>query len=545
VTSFTIQHAARPPYSRVWQALAQLRGPALLAIAYFLGAEVAFYIGTLSDQIFALFWPPNVVLFCALMIVPHRHWWRYIAAALPAHVIAEIGVGMPASQLLVAFATNCLVALLNAYAVRRFVGDPPWFGSFHKAFIYIVITAGVSPALSAFGGALVPIMGDGTLGHYWIFWSHWYFANALPNITLGPVFLIWLSDRATWTGWKPSGRRVEPALLAAILAGICVVAAIAAGRLTTIFLPAILFLPLPVILWATVRFGARGASGAILVVAVVLTWRTLHGRGLFPNEDLERSILALQLFLTGLSIPTLLLGAVIDELHRAEHTMRGLAASMARAQDAERRRIARDLHDSTGQNLIAATLIAARIEKALPEAARPAFAQLEDMLQQSIREVRTVSYLLHPPLLDEAGLRLALHNFAEGFMERSGIAVELDISPDIGRLPPDLELVLFRVVQEALTNVSRHSHSPTARIHLNRVRTAGGQEIVLTIQDAGKGMPEIDPVRRLIDRKGDLYTSRGVGLASMRERLHQIGGRLEIDSTSEGTTLRAVTPLRE
>ena len=95
--------------------IAPLRGPLLVALAYFLGAEAAFFIGTLSDQIFALFWPPNVVLFCALLIVPQRQWWLYIAAAFPAHVIAELGVGMPVPQLLVAFATNCMVALLNAY----------------------------------------------------------------------------------------------------------------------------------------------------------------------------------------------------------------------------------------------------------------------------------------------------------------------------------------------------------------------------------------------------------------------------------------------
>ena len=127
--------AARMPLSRVRQAVTQLQGPLVVALAYFLGAQAAFYIGTLSDQIFALFWPPNVVLFCALLIVPQRDWWRYIAAALPAHVVAELGVGMPWPQLLVAFATNCMVALLNAYAVRRFVGDPPWFGADERALV--------------------------------------------------------------------------------------------------------------------------------------------------------------------------------------------------------------------------------------------------------------------------------------------------------------------------------------------------------------------------------------------------------------------------
>ena len=527
--------------SRVRRLKVPLQGPLLVALAYLLGAEAAFYIGTLSDQIFALFWPPNVVLFCALMIVPQRDWWLYIVAAFLAHVVAERGVGMPAPQLLVAFATNCMVALLNAYAVRRFVGDPPWFGNFRKASIYIVITAGIAPAVSALGGAFVPILGGGALEDYWIFWSHWYLANALPNLTLGPVFLIWFSDGARWTRWKPSRRHIEPAVLAVALVCVCIVA-VAAGRLTTTsFLPAILFLPLPLVLWAAVRFGEKGASGAILVVAVILTWATLHGRGLFPGEDPEHSVLALQLFLTGLSIPVLMLGALIDELRSAERTTRGLAASLVRAQDQERRRIARDLHDSTGQHLIAATLIASRIEKTLPAAAQPALRQLEDMLQQSIREVRTVSYLLHPPLLDEAGLGLALRHYIEGFLDRSSIAVELDISPSVERLAPDTELVLFHVVQEALTNISRHSKSPTAQIRLMRERATNGDAVVLTIEDAGKGMPGVRGVRQLIGQKN--APTRGVGLASMRERLQQIGGRLEIDSVVGRTTVKAVVPI--
>jgi signal transduction histidine kinase len=532
--------------SRMRFSIAPLQGPLLLAIAYFLGAQAAFYIGTLSDQIFALFWPPNVILFCALMIVPQRDWWRYIAAAFPAHAIAEIGVGMPVPQMLVAFATNCMVALLSAYAVRRFVGDAPWFGNFRKASTYIVITAGISPAISALGGAFVPILGGGSYGDYWIFWSHWYLANALPNLTLGPVFLIWISDGARWKGWKLSRRHIEPAVLAVALICICVVAATAAGRLTTnSLLPAVLFMPLPIVLWAAVRFGEKGASAAVLIVAVILTWRTLHGSGLFPDEDPERSVLALQLFLTGLTIPVLMLGALIDELRGAERTTRALAASLVRAQDEERRRIARDLHDSTGQNLIAATLIAGRLESMLPASAAPALRQLEDVLQQSIREVRTVSYLLHPPLLDEAGLGLALRNFAEGYTERSGITVGLDIAPDMERLPPDTELILFRVVQEALTNVSRHSGSRTARIRLEHRSTAGGRDVVLTIEDRGKGMPHAGRLHGIAGLARARLSVQGVGLASMRERLHQIGGRLEIDSAVGHTTLKAVVPARE
>src|SRR6187399_2214105 len=105
-----------------------VRNVLIVAIAYYLGAEIAFLIGTLSDRIFAPFWPPNIVLFCALIFVPKRQWWWYIAAAFPAHAIAEYSVGMPTLQMLVAFATNCAVATLNAYGLRYFLKERPWLG---------------------------------------------------------------------------------------------------------------------------------------------------------------------------------------------------------------------------------------------------------------------------------------------------------------------------------------------------------------------------------------------------------------------------------
>jgi two-component system NarL family sensor kinase len=297
---------------------------------------------------------------------------------------------------------------------------------------------------------------------------------------------------------------------------------------------------LPIILWATIRFGARGASSSILVVTVVLVWRTLQGPSLFIGADPETNVLALQVFLIGLSIPMLLLGAAIDDLRHAEQTMRHLAGSVLNAQDEERRRIARELHDSTGQNLIAAGMLVERLRHQLPDAAGSPGQQLADMVQRSIRELRTMSYLLHPPLLDEGGLRLALQHYVEGFCQRSDIAVELELSSQLERLPTDVELALFRVVQEALTNVARHSGSKTARIAISPGIARGRKCISLTIADSGKGLPG-----RRFAMARTVAARRGVGLDSMRERLHQIGGWLEVESSAEGTTVTATVPNSE
>jgi signal transduction histidine kinase len=136
---------------------------------------------------------------------------------------------------------------------------------------------------------------------------------------------------------------------------------------------------------------------------------------------------------------------------------------------------------------------------------------------------------------------LALRYFLQGYTERSGVAVSLEVSPHIDRLPPDTELVLFRLVQEALTNIARHSGSPTARISLMRKNAPKGQSIVLTIEDAGRGLPGAGATLSAIGNEP--LMTRGVGLASMRERLHQIGGRLEIDSAVGHTSLTAVIPM--
>jgi signal transduction histidine kinase len=316
---------------------------------------------------------------------------------------------------------------------------------------------------------------------------------------------------------------------------------VSAGSVAAGFLPVVIYSPLPLILWATMRFGEKGASGAILIVTVVLIWRTLKGASLFVGADPETNVLTLQLFLAGLSVPLLLLGAAIDELRRAAQTTRALVRSVLTAQDEERRRIARELHDSTGQNLIAAHMLIGRIRNEVPASSSPAVNQLDDALRQSIAEVRTVSYLLHPPLLDESGLDLALRHYIEGYGQRSGVAVSLDLSITVGRLPPEIELALFRIVQEALTNVSRHSGSATARVRLRRERHNGTTNVLLTIEDAGKGIAM--PAGRVRIGAPRAKTFNGVGLDSMRERLDQLGGRLEIDSRVGRTVVSAVVPL--
>jgi len=449
---------------------------------------------------------------------------------------------MPVAQLLVAFGTNCSLAILNAFGVQRFLRQPPWFGTLLHASIYLLVTAGVGPALSAFGGAFVQILSGAHFDNYWTFWGNWYIANALASVTLGPVFLIWFSRSSEAERFSPQ-RKIEAVILALSLGLTCAIAFhMGFGTVTTEFLPAVLYSPLPLILWAAIRFGQRGASGAVLVITVVSIWQNLHGSRLFNDLNPERNVLALQVFLMGLAVPVFLLGSAIDELRRTGEATRELARALLRAQDEERRRIARDLHDSTGQNLVVAGLLIRQVGTMAPTSCVPLIGELNDLLQRSIMEIRTATYLLHPPLLDRLGLSTALRSYVDGFSKRTGIVVELDLSPHIPPMSSSIELALFRVIQEALTNVWRHSGSSSARIRLAQQPSAT-QQVMLSIEDFGKGIPNDIRVSTLTSTKTGNHVTEGLGLASMRERLNQIGGRLEIDSVRGKTVIRATVML--
>ncbi len=221
---------------------------------------------------------------------------------------------------------------------------------------------------------------------------------------------------------------------------------------------------------------------------------------------------------------------------RQEKELLELTVRLFNIQDEERRRIARELHDGTAQNLFAISINLAKLGQ-FDSADKAEVRQLIDECQalgdQSLQEIRTLSYLLHPPLLDQAGLVSALQWYVEGFSKRSGIYVDVMAQP-IGRLNSDIETALFRVVQEALTNVRRHSGSETASIRLER----RSNEIVLEIKDRGNGLHAEDRA----NPEGEFH-ELGVGIPGMRQRLRQLGGRLEITSNNSGTAVAAIVPL--
>src|SRR6266700_7313003 len=218
----------------------------------------------------------------------------------------------------------------------------------------------------------------------------------------------------------------------------------------------------------------------------------------------------------------------ITERKRAEENLRQLSARLLQLQDEERRRIARELHDSTGQMLAALSMTLAPLiqgNSTIDPNAAKAIKQSLGIVRELSDEVRTMSHLLHPPLLDEIGLSSALRLYLEGFADRSRIKVDLEMPADFGRLPAELETAIFRVVQECLTNIHRHSESAVAKICISRKEN----DVRIEVQDRGKG---ISQARR---SEIELAGKAGVGIRGMRERVRQLGGSLEITAPHEGT----------
>jgi PAS domain S-box-containing protein len=227
-------------------------------------------------------------------------------------------------------------------------------------------------------------------------------------------------------------------------------------------------------------------------------------------------------------------------LQDSENALRELSRHLLRSQEEQRRHIGRDLHDSLGQYL---SVLKMKLDS-VAAGSRGNGADDADELKQcaeladdAVKEVRTISYLLYPPMLEEMGLRSAIPWYLDGFMKRSGIQTTLEVSPKLKRLPRDTEIALFRVLQESLTNVHRHSGSPTAEVRLS----INEGTVVLEISDAGRGMKLQDAGG--FGRSG--LTTPGVGLRGMTERMRELGGKLDVTSTEQGTTVTATAPIAE
>ncbi|HEX5073023.1 MAG TPA: PAS domain S-box protein [Gemmatimonadaceae bacterium] len=286
-----------------------------VAVAYYVGARIGFALTAAPTPVSTL-WPPNAILLAALLLSPPRWWAGILLAAFPAHLAVELGSGVPLSMVLSWFVSNSAEALIGAVGVRRFTDRPTQLDSFRQVGVFVVFAAMLAPFLSSFlDAAFVQWNGWGT-DSYWQVWSARFFSNVLTILTLVPAIVTWAArDLESLPSVSPR-RVLEATALAGGLLLVCTVVFSQPG-LAARESPALLYAPLPFLLWAAVRFGPGGASAALLVFSLLSTWGAIHGRGPFVSRSTSDNVLSLQLFLIVTYIPLLALAAAIRERAQA------------------------------------------------------------------------------------------------------------------------------------------------------------------------------------------------------------------------------------
>ena len=531
---------------------------------YFIGAKIGFAL-TFQPHPVSTLWPPNSILLAALLLSRPRSWWFLLLAVLPAHLLVQINADIPMSMILCWYVSNCTEALIGAATLRYLTNSAVRFDVTHQVSMFILVAL-LGPFLSSFLDSAFVILNQFGTSTYWSIFRMRFFSNVLASLTLVPLIITWSRfdlSQLHRTSWK---RYLEVTLLAAglLIVGLVSFSSGTAGPDTR---PALLYLPLPLLLWAAIRFGPRGASAALMAVSVVEIWGATHGYGPFASQSAEMNALSVQLFLILASFPLMFLAALIKERERAQqaasqkeerlelaldaaqqasqalsdsqaklhqsHTqVRKLLGRLIDVQEAERRRISRELHDDLNQKIATLSVSISRLKRKVPMQNEELVDELDRLRETAnglTNEVRRLSHQLHPAVLEHLGLVTALESYIASFNDEEQIAVQLTAEIGDERIPFQTSICLYRVAVEGLRNVARHSGAESAAVLLKTVHGS----LELQVSDSGNGF--------------DVETFKlggGLGLVSVEERLRLLHGTCEIRSTPEhGTTLIARVPL--
>ena len=507
------------------------------AISYYVATQIAWAL-TFPDSKVSLFFPPQAVLLCVLLLVPTRDWWAYVLAAAGAHFLATQQAHWPPLYALTCEAFDAVKCVSAAAGIRILIKSPLKTITLRDAIRFVLIAVVLVPFGTAFWGASFTVSwGFGT--HYWVEWRNLGVSNAVTTVVLLPAFLLGAHYLFVRRPRAPSTRRV----LEAALVGTCMVALgvfvfdrTSAGPNTS---PALLYTPIPLLIWAALRFGVGGISVSMLVIAFQAIWGTMRGHGPFLIQTPAENATALQLFLLVTATPLMLLAVVVEEERRSKDSLResyqenqDLAGRLIHAQEEERARIARDLHDDLGQQLaIVNVMLSGLNDKVGKPGSEPevdqTLATLQDCTSALFDSVRNLSHELHPAVLEHLGLVAALRRHCSDIERLHHLSVTFSAGDDL-RLQPDLELCLFRVAQETLTNAVRHGNARTIRVSL----TTTADRVELNVVDDGVGFVAGE------------RTKSGLGLRSIHERVRFMRGSVSVDSRpGEGTNVLVRIPI--
>ena len=535
----------------------------LVGAGYYVGAKIGFAL-TFQPHPVSTLWPPNSILFATLLLTPRRMWWFYLLAAFPAHLLVQMNADIPTTMILCWFVSNCSEALIGASVLRYLTGSEVRFDYTHHVWVFILASL-LGPFLSSFIDAAFVELNQFGDSPYWAVFRMRFFSNVLASLTLVPLIVTWRRAKFAALKSEPWNRYLEAGLLVVgfVIVGVVSFSSrISGGSMQ----PAVLYLPLPFLLWAAIRFGPRGSSTALIVASLFQIWGAIHGLGPFATQSAEMNALSVQLFLILASMPLMFLAALIKEREKAQdmvfqegqqleqaldseqrasralsdsqeklrqshNQIRKLLGRLIDVQEAERRRISRELHDDLNQKIATLSMSISQLKRKVPQDGQLVedLDQLRKTANGLTDEVRRLSHQLHPAVLEHLGLVPALESYIASFRDEEQI--EVQFIADIGEvcIPFQASICVYRVAVEALRNVARHSGAGSAAVSLKRSQ----EGLELQVSDSGKGF--------------DVETSRqggGLGLISIEERLRVLQGDCDVSSGPErGTTLVARVPL--
>lgn len=520
---------------------------AIVALAYFLagkfGLEIAF-----TNPSATTLWPPAGISLFALLVFGYGLWPAVFIGAF----LVNVTTSHSAAPSLSIATGNTLEGLLGAYLVMKYANGRRAFEHYLSFLKFAFWAAAVSTAVAATAGVTTLCLAKlAPWSQYRSIWLTWWFGDAGGVIIVAPLLILW--------SMKLQLPRTRAQVLERLLMLLCV---FVAGGISFIVFPdlhyQLAFLGFPVLAWGAFRFAQYETATGIVLFSGLEILATLHGLGAFGIAPPKTSLVILQAFLCTVALTTLTISALILEHRKNEETLqkahddlekrvvertaelslandslRELSGRLVEARDFERRRLAIELHEGIAQILAALKLNLALGQKNINAnilSTNKALTEASELADRALKEVRTLAYLLFPLPIDHAGIIATIPSYAEGFAWRSGIKLEVQVPGHLGRLPKDVEIALFHVLQESLANIHSHSKTLTAQIKLEAVPGA----ITLEIRDQGEGISE-----------GDLKQKeeQGVGLRSMRQLIGLLGGRLEILSGNPGTTVRTSIPI--
>ncbi|MGB9473040.1 MAG: MASE1 domain-containing protein [Candidatus Acidiferrum sp.] len=475
----------------------------------------------LRPQMVSPLWLGNVVLVAVLLLVPRKIWPLLLPAGLAGFLLYDILAGEPIRSIISFTLSNAVEVLTASWCLHVSFKGIPRLNSLKALAKYSFYGVFLAPFVGAFFGAFA------TANNYWASWKIAFFSEALGFLTLMPAILGWVSESHIWG----ERRRTYYLEQAALLVALIILGHLAFALPTTSNHPALLYSLVPLLLWSTLRFGTTGVSTSIIAIAFLSIWEAVHGRGPFTEPGPIVNVASLQFFLFFTAAPFMTLSVLVEERKRSEEALTAMSGRLITAQEEERARIARELHDDLNQRMALVQMGLEEFKQGIPGLSSQAQQQLDNLgeiLSDVSSDLHVLSRQLHPGLLESLGLVALLKRICTEFCTQYKLEVQF-IHKDIPKeIPSNVALCLFRIVQEGLRNVAKHSGASKAEIEL----LGNADEIYLCISDLGHGF-----------NVESAHEAAGLGLVSMRERLRLVGGQLSIESELNcGSRIRVRIP---